>query len=53
MLHERVTRATGKTDASRDLVTLAKDRRIKALEEENRTLEQQYKVALSRAYERI
>jgi intracellular sulfur oxidation DsrE/DsrF family protein len=53
MVRERVTRSTGKTDASRDLVILAKDRRIKALEEENRKLKQQLKVALSRAYERI
>jgi len=53
MVGERVTRSTGKTDASRDLVILAKDRRIKAVEEENRKLKQQLKVALSRAYERI
>ncbi len=53
MVRERVTRSTGKTDASRDLVILAKDRRIKAVEEENRKLKQQLKVALSRAYERI
>jgi len=53
MVRERVTRSTGKTDASRDLVILAKDQRIKALEEENRKLKQQLKVALSRAYERI
>jgi intracellular sulfur oxidation DsrE/DsrF family protein len=53
MVRERVTRSTGKTDASRDLVILAKDRRIKALEEENRKLKQQLKMALSRAYERI
>src|SRR6266567_7712112 len=52
-VRERITRSTGKTDASRDLVILAKDRRIKAVEEENRKLKQQLKVALSRAYERI
>ncbi len=30
MLRERVTRSTGKTDASRELVILAKDRRMHA-----------------------
>src|SRR5216684_755722 len=34
MVRQRVTRSTGKTDASRDVVILGKDRRIKALEEE-------------------
>ena len=53
LVRERVTCSTGKTDASRDLVILAKDRRIKALEEENRQLKQQLKVALGKAYEQI
>ena len=53
MVRERVTRSTGKTDASRDLVILAKDRRIKELEIENRKLQQQLKVALGKAYDQI
>lgn len=40
MVRERATRSTGKTDASRDLVILAKDRRIKALEAEASTATQ-------------
>lgn len=43
----------GKTDAGKDLVILAKDRRIKELEAENRRLQQQLKAALSKAYEQI
>jgi Family of unknown function (DUF6262) len=43
----------GKTDGSRDLVILAKDRRIKELEAENRQLQQQLKVALGKAYDRL
>jgi hypothetical protein len=51
-VRERAARPTpGKTDASKDLVILAKDRRIKALEAENRKLQQQLKVALSKAYD--
>jgi hypothetical protein len=53
MVRERVTRSTGKTDASRDLVILAKDRRIKELEIENRKLQQQLKMALGKAYDQI
>lgn len=53
MVRERATRSPGKTDASRDLVILAKDRRIKELEAENRKLQQQLKLALSKAYEQI
>lgn len=47
------TPTPGKTDAGKDLVILAKDRRIKELEAENRKLQQQLKVALSKAYEQI
>ena len=43
----------GKTDASRDLVILSKDRRIKELEAENRKLEQQLKVALGKTYDQL
>ena len=53
VVRERATRPTGKTDASRDLVILAKDRRIKALEEENRQLKKQLQMALGRAYDRL
>jgi len=53
MVRERVTHSIGKTDASRDLVILAKDRRIKKLEAENRRLQQQLKVALGEAYDQL
>ena len=49
----RVVHPAGKTDASRDLVILAKDRRIKELEAENQKLQQQLKIALAKAYEQI
>jgi Family of unknown function (DUF6262) len=50
---ERVARPTGKTDAGKDLVILAKERRIRELEEENRKLKQQLKIALGKAYDRL
>ena len=53
MLRERAARPTRKTDASRDLVILAKDRRIKELEAENRKLQQQLKVALGKTYDQL
>lgn len=53
MVSERPTRSTGKTDTSRDLVILAKDRLIKALEEENRQLKKQLQTALGRAYDQL
>jgi hypothetical protein len=53
MVRERATRSPGKTDASRDLVILAKDRRIKELEGENQQLQQQLKVALAKAYDQL
>ena len=52
-VRERVVQPAGKTDASRDLIILAKDRRIKALEAENQKLQQQLKVALAKAYDQI
>lgn len=52
-IRERATRSPGKTDASRDLVILAKDRRIKELEAENRKLQQHLKVALAKAYDQF
>ncbi len=53
MVRERVAHPTGKTDATKDLVILAKERRIKELEEENRKLKHQLKFALGKAYERL
>lgn len=53
MVRERATRSPGKTDASRDLVILAKDRRIKELEGEKQQLQQQLKVALAKAYDQF
>ncbi len=53
MVRERTTRAAGKTDASRDLVILAKDRRIKELEAENQKLQSQLKTALAKAYDQM
>ncbi len=52
-IRERVIHSTGKTEASRDLVILAKDRHIKALEEENRQLKKQLQTALGKAYDQL
>jgi len=52
-LQKPIPRLVGKTDASKDLIILAKDRRIKALEEENRALQKQLRVALSKAYDQF
>jgi Family of unknown function (DUF6262) len=52
-LRQPVPPPSGKTDAGKDLVILAKDRRIKELEAENRHLQHQLKVALSKVYEQI
>ena len=52
-LRQRVAYPVGKTDAGKDLVILAKERRIKELEAENRTLQQHLKVALSKAYDQL
>ena len=43
-VRERVVQPADKTDASRDLVILAKDRRINELEAVNQQLQQQLKV---------
>ena len=53
IVRERIAHPTGKTAAGKDLVILAKERRIKELEEENRKLKQQLKAALGKAYERL
>lgn len=52
-VRERVARPIGKTNAAKDLVILAKERRIKELEEENRKLKHQLSVALGKAYDRL
>jgi hypothetical protein len=52
-VREKVARPTGKTDAAKDLMILAKERRIKELEDENRKLKQQLKVALGKAYDQL
>jgi hypothetical protein len=52
-VRERMARPVGKTDASKDLLILAKERRIKELEAENRQLKKQLQVALGKAYDRL
>ena len=52
-LRQQITHTHGKTDASKDLVILAKDRRIKELELENRRLKEELQGALSKAYDRL
>ncbi len=42
-----------RTDASKDLLLAAKDRRIEQLEEENRRLQMELKIALGKQYERL
>jgi len=52
-MHERRARPHSKTDASKDLVIMAKDRRIKDLEEEVRRVKKDLQVALGKLYDRI
>ncbi len=52
-LRERAAASVGRTDASRDLILLAKERRIKELEAANRHLQQQLKSALGKAYDQL
>jgi len=52
-LRQPAVRFPGKTDAGKDLVILAKERRIKELEEENRKLKQQLKGALGKVYDSL
>lgn len=47
------THPVGKTDASKDTVILAKDRRIKELEAENQRLKKELQVALGKAYDQL
>ncbi len=53
MVRERATHSPGKTDVSRDLVILAKERRIKELEAEKQRLQQHLKIALAKAYDQL
>ncbi len=43
----------GRTDKTKDVLLAAKDRRIKELEEQNRKLKQELKVAYGKLYERF
>ncbi len=52
-IRKRVAHPTGKTDTGKDLVILAKDRRIKELEAENSRLKKELQVALGKAYDRL
>ncbi|HYU73289.1 MAG TPA: DUF6262 family protein [Ktedonobacteraceae bacterium] len=53
MIRQRGVLSGGKTNASRDLVILAKDRRIKELEVENRQLKKELQVALGKVYDKL
>jgi Family of unknown function (DUF6262) len=53
VVRDRIARPVGKTDASKDLVILAKERRIRELEAENQQLKKQLQVALGKAYDRL
>jgi polysaccharide deacetylase 2 family uncharacterized protein YibQ len=53
VIRERVAHPTGKTDASKDLVILAKERRIKELEAEVQKLKAELKVAWGKVYEQL
>jgi Family of unknown function (DUF6262) len=53
VVRERIPHPVGKTDVSKDLVILAKERRIKELEAENQKLKLQLKTALAKAYDRL
>lgn len=44
---------TAQFGSGKDLVILAKDRRIKVLEEENRQLKRQLQIALGKAYDQL
>lgn len=52
-VYKQTSRPIGKTDAGKDMVILAKDRRIKALEAENAQLKKELRVALGKAYDRL
>lgn len=53
MVRKQVIRLAGKTDASREIVILAKDRCIKALDEVNRQVKKQLQAALDKAYDQF
>jgi hypothetical protein len=52
-VYKQTSRPAGKTDVGKDMVILAKDRRIKALEAENSQLKKELRVALGKAYDRL
>jgi len=52
-VHERVAHPTGKTDAAKELVILAKERRIKELEEENRKLNEDLELRVKQRTEEM
>ena len=52
-VYKQTSRPAGKTDAGKDMVILAKDRRIKELEAENSQLKKELRVALGKAYDRL
>jgi Family of unknown function (DUF6262) len=52
-VHRRVGHQPPKTDASKDLVILAKERRIKDLEEDVRQLKKELQSALGKLYDRL
>ena len=51
--HQRQSVPYERTDASKDMLLAAKDRRIKALEEENCQLKEELKKSLGRAYDQL
>ena|SRR2546429_8814596 len=51
--HQRQSVPYERTDASKDMLLAAKDRRIKALEEENCRLKEDLKKALGKVYEKV
>jgi len=53
VVRQRAARPQGKTDASKDIVILAKDRRIKELEQEVQRLKKELQGALGKLYERV
>ncbi len=50
---KQATRSVGKTDAGKDMIILAKDRRIKDLEAENHRLKKELQAALGKVYDRL
>ncbi len=53
MIRQRGVHSGGKTNASRDLVIHAKDRRIKELKVENCQLKKELQIALGKVYDQL